>query len=487
MFRKTLKMLSYLLLMLTLCAITMIVIVSLQDPNRYKTALIDSLNQAYSTNLSVQGKIEYQWWPKPTIVMNQLILPFNVSNQQGQISAEKAKLGLSFSALLAKDPSKANLEIEGLIVSVDDKQGNRRDNNLAYLSVNLERNERLILINNIEIKEGGIELQGQAQLDLQHERPFLKGSFSSSKFNFNYPEKTDKKSSSSSSTTKSPFILNLADWLDSELSLSANEFSINTVNLKNVLLNIKSNQGKSVLEISKATWLQGNLTAQLSAEPTANKRYQFQTLVKLENAKIDKLLPVRIKQGGDFRFVFKGNKEARDLQTASRHWDGSFFWHLSPTHFWLPQESKPSFAVGLLKALNPLAKPKLPSEVSCAVARFKLKDGQAVSIRQIASESPNLKVVGSGLIYLPDESLDLEFELIPSQTTLLPSDKTKFVKVAGTFSKPEFSLGPKSLLAESASLLSAIATSGLSLVAEQVIEGFNEEEKPCQKLLNEDF
>ena len=121
----------------------------------------------------------------------------------------------------------------------------------------------------------------------------------------------------------------------------------------------------------------------------------------------------------------------------------------------------------LVDKLNPFHRADPVTDMKCAVIHFEIEDGVLDSDNEIFFETDKMKVVGGGKVDLASEKLDI---------TLTPharkgvgvnvSSVVKFMKVGGTIRSPALGVDGKGLLHSGAVAGAALATGGLSILAE---------------------
>ena len=115
---------------------------------------------------------------------------------------------------------------------------------------------------------------------------------------------------------------------------------------------------------------------------------------------------------------------------------------------------------------------KLSTRVDCAVLRLPLKDGVALIDRSIALETEQLAVSARGEVRFDDETLSLAFAPTPKQGLKSnPLDLARLVALKGPWRNPQVQLDPKGLLGIAATLGAATASGGVSLLAQQLLQG----------------
>lgn len=139
----------------------------------------------------------------------------------------------------------------------------------------------------------------------------------------------------------------------------------------------------------------------------------------------------------------------------------------------------------LFSALNPLAAKEDYTVLSCAVARFRVKDGIATTDKGIAVETDKVNVVGSGTVDLRSERLDLAVKPEAKQGLGLNLGSTLagLVRVQGTLAAPAVGIDQMGAAKTAASIGAALATGGLSMVGQALLDKAGQDPNPCQTAL----
>jgi uncharacterized protein involved in outer membrane biogenesis len=135
----------------------------------------------------------------------------------------------------------------------------------------------------------------------------------------------------------------------------------------------------------------------------------------------------------------------------------------------------------LFSSLNPLAKHEEFSNWECTVVSVNLVDGLA-DIDGMLAQGEKVMIVGGGDVNLKTEKLNIEFNTKPRSGFGISADMfvTPFVKVKGTLSSPSVGLNKKGTLLTGGA---AVATGGLSLLLEAVLDRVTAEGDQCEKAL----
>jgi hypothetical protein len=142
-------------------------------------------------------------------------------------------------------------------------------------------------------------------------------------------------------------------------------------------------------------------------------------------------------------------------------------------------------AMQLLDALNPLAQRSEHTSLSCAVAHFQVKDGIAGAQNGIAVETDSVNIVGSGAIDLKTERLD--FTVKPEAKEGLGinigSSLAGLVRIGGRLAEPTIGVDREGAAKAAVSVGAALATGGLSVLGQALLDRKSRDPHPCQTAL----
>jgi hypothetical protein len=138
--------------------------------------------------------------------------------------------------------------------------------------------------------------------------------------------------------------------------------------------------------------------------------------------------------------------------------------------------------LSLLGILNPVDLSREAASLQCAVLQFDVADGIASSKRGLAVQTASLNILGGGAINLRTSEIELRFKTAARKglglNLLAIADK--IVYVTGTLQDPRAAIDPTGLLVQGTA---AWATSGLSLVYDQLAARLTASGNPCDTVL----
>jgi len=139
--------------------------------------------------------------------------------------------------------------------------------------------------------------------------------------------------------------------------------------------------------------------------------------------------------------------------------------------------------VELFEALNPFATKQAETLLECAVARLNLADG-IVTLKPFAVRSERVTTVGGGSLDLKTEKLSFDWITKPRRGLGISASAltNPYIKVGGTLSKPTIAVKPLEATVQTGA---AVATMGLSLVAQGLWNRMTSGREVCQKAIEE--
>lgn len=138
----------------------------------------------------------------------------------------------------------------------------------------------------------------------------------------------------------------------------------------------------------------------------------------------------------------------------------------------------------LMSMLNPFSESDSSTTLNCAVVNFAIEDGLAKADNGIAISMDTLNILGDGDINLKNEELDISLKAEPKEGLGLSASKfVSLVKLSGTLASPSPAADLGGTLSTGASLGTAVATGGLSLIAEGLLDRVTADLSPCDTAL----
>jgi uncharacterized protein involved in outer membrane biogenesis len=134
----------------------------------------------------------------------------------------------------------------------------------------------------------------------------------------------------------------------------------------------------------------------------------------------------------------------------------------------------------LINMLNPFSQSSDNTQLQCAVVNFDIKNGMATTNKGIAVSTNQINIIGSGVINLETEGLDIGIKPEPKEGLGINAGKlASFVRVGGTLAYPQPTTDLTGALSTGLSVSTAFSTGGLSLLAEGLFDRATADADPC--------
>ncbi len=276
-----------------------------------------------------------------------------------------------------------------------------------------------------------------------------------------------------------------------DLSLAVESVRSKRLPMSKAALKLKLQNGALAIKPITAAIAGGKLSAATSLAPAGKKR------MKLDfELAIDGLMPGRLPK-------FKQDEPIRDAKTditarASGRGDsvraimaGLNGGLLVKTGEGVIKSSKLEMAgadvfARTFSMLKPDSGEDDVTELQCAVVRFTIEDGLAVSDNGIAMETPRITVVGGGAINLKTEEIDLGIRPHAREGLGIGAGQlAELVRLRGTLARPEAKPSTLAAVKTAATVGAAFATGGLSLLAGGLFDRATADPHPCATALGE--
>ncbi len=125
----------------------------------------------------------------------------------------------------------------------------------------------------------------------------------------------------------------------------------------------------------------------------------------------------------------------------------------------------------LFSLLNPMSAADTSTALECAVIRFPIADGVARNPTGIGVQTQKLTIVGGGTLDLRTEALDIGAKPKPREGIGINlSSLVDFVRLGGTLAHPRVATDAKGVTTAGLKVGAAVATGGLSLLAEGLFD-----------------
>lgn len=152
----------------------------------------------------------------------------------------------------------------------------------------------------------------------------------------------------------------------------------------------------------------------------------------------------------------------------------------------LKQSLMTGFGTGLLSSLNPFTKEEEDTELICAIILFDIENGIADANKKIAAQMTDVTWFGSGEINLETEEIDFGMNPKPRKGLGISlGSLAKLAHVGGTLAHPKVELDPTDAAVKYGKYTAAMATGGLTLVADLLFSKIKANKDVCTAIMED--
>ena len=308
--------------------------------------------------------------------------------------------------------------------------------------------------------------------------------------NINTNQNNKVKNSNSKLLPNDPLPFHLIRKNDLDLKIKIGRLRANFFDFENATVNAKSNNG--IFQFGPFDGMLGGGHALLQLDVNANSTPALTSLnARIEGFDMSKAGAFRdsntIESSGDAftTLAISGSGESIASILGNANGGGLLYFE----DMLIKNGTLDLFATDLFKktlnAINPFKKKKKDTQISCAGFAFNIENGLFKTPYGVAAEANDYSMTGTGQINFATEAIDLEFKTkVKKLLAINPLEKlTGLVKVKGELATPVVTLNPKGIFEIGATVGAAIATGGLSLLAQDQYEKLKAKSELCTKAL----
>ncbi|WP_423907399.1 AsmA family protein [Candidatus Spongiihabitans sp.] len=268
------------------------------------------------------------------------------------------------------------------------------------------------------------------------------------------------------------------DWLmdvQAEINFSAEHFKNTAFILDNFKSTISVDNGHLVTKVSGES-SQGSINANLAlaAKNQTGQNQKFNAHLEVNGKNVDfsaltKLEKSALDNAGIFSVGINLDGTGGSISEIAGNATGSVLLEFSGAQIKNDglQLIGGDLFLGLFDAINPLSKQAEYLDIECGVIQFNVNDGVAKTERGLALKTTKVTLLGGGDVKLGNEKLKLVIR--PKARAgfgINVNSIAKMIRVGGTIKHPQIETDPKGLVESGIALSAAIASGGLSLLAQ---------------------
>lgn len=191
---------------------------------------------------------------------------------------------------------------------------------------------------------------------------------------------------------------------------------------------------------------------------------------------------------GPIRLQIKGTSQGDSVAEIMGAYNGNLLIEVGAAT--MPNSNVNLFGADILMSvfnkLNPLSKTEENTHLECAVINLNIEDGITRIDRQIALQTTKMRMVGSGEINFKTEQLSLGFKPYAREGVGLNLGSVAgMAKIGGTLANQKMEVDARGVLKAGATAGAALATGGLSLLAQGLFNRTTDDPAPCKTALGQ--
>ena len=346
-------------------------------------------------------------------------------------------------------------------------------------------------LNEINLKLGSSDLSGKASLAIKGKRPALTAALSSNLVDLTAFTGDKKKDAKQPKKTRvfppDPLPFESLKLADLNLDIKSHQVKTSDVNMENVNLTFSLVNGKLMVKPLNARLAGGTLAMEMNLDASNGKSGALDTGLEIKSLEPSALPDLKDEiSGGKTDITLKAKGAGKSVAAIMAGLNGNLLMKMGPG---VLKSSSAATAgsdvfVSTYQLLYPGAKGSKDTEIQCGVVRFDIKDGIATTDKGIAFATNKMNIIGSGIVDLKTEKLDIGINPQAREGVgISPAQLAELVRLGGTLAEPKAVPDTKAAFKTAAAAGAAMATGGLSILAQGLFDKATADEDPCATAL----
>jgi uncharacterized protein involved in outer membrane biogenesis len=278
-----------------------------------------------------------------------------------------------------------------------------------------------------------------------------------------------------------PILLDALDLFNADINLSAKQVVTPSLPISDTLLSMSLQDGTLTMKPLNTMIAGGSLKGELSLD-NHNNNYLV-TDLSITGLQPEKVVDIKDKLKGaktDITLNIEGS--GKSVSEIMAGLNGKVLVQVAEGQ--MPDSALGALGTDLLSAVNPFSADADTTLLECAVVNLSIKDGLATADNGIALSTDKMNIIGNGTINLKDETLSIDIKPEPKEGIGISAGKlASLVKLGGTLANPTPTTDAAGVLTTGASAATAVATGGLSLVVEGLLDRATADYNACDTAL----
>ncbi len=345
-------------------------------------------------------------------------------------------------------------------------------------------------LKDMKFNAGKTDLTGNMTINMKGERPAVAATLNSNLIDltpFAGEKPEDKKAKKDKVFSKDPLPLEGLKTVDANLDVTAKQVKTADMELENVKLVMTLTNGKLALKPLNATTSGSNLALQMDLDASNPKSANVKTRIDIKNFQPSSLPKYKDKfTGGKTDVAIDVSGAGNSVANIMAGLNGKFLAQMGAGTF---KSSATSAATAdafssLKSAIYGGKDSGSDTQINCGVINLNIKDGIATADKGIAINTSKMNIIGSGVINLKTEELDIAIDPQAREGVGISAGQlAELVKIGGTLAEPKAVPSTEAALKTAASAGAALATGGLSILAQGMFDKSTADEDPCATAL----
>ncbi len=273
---------------------------------------------------------------------------------------------------------------------------------------------------------------------------------------------------------------------DVDLKFKAKKLITKDLTIDDVNLSLALNNGK--LQITQnAKAVGGTISATINLDGSNGKSASLSNNIELKQIELGQLSAIKEKEiltGGKTDITIKANGSGTSVSAIMAGLNGKLLVTVGSGRISSKamELASADALMDTLSMLNPMAEGSDGSLLECAVVNFDIKDGIATANNGIAMSTDQMNILGGGNINLKTEALDIGIAPKAKKGVgLNVAQLAALVRLGGSLANPTPKADTEAALKKGLAAGAAVATGGLSLLAEGLLDGGSGDDdgNPC--------
>ena len=364
------------------------------------------------------------------------------------------------------------------------------------LKANVTDQKGAYLLKDMQFKADKTDLSGDLLVNLKDKRPALTASLNSNLVDLvpftGKGEKTEKDKKKSAKKEKvfpsDPLPFESLKAVDATVDINAKQIRTADIALDNTILVMKLNNGNLVISKLNSNVGGGTLVMNMNLDASSGKTGNLDTNISVKGFQPSTLPDLKEKFTGaktDLDTSVKGSGSS--IAAIMANLNGKFLMQMGPgTYKSSTANAATSDIFSSMKSaiFSDKSASSGETKLNCGVVNLNIKDGIATADKGIAVSTTKMNIIGSGVIDLKTEKLDIGIDPQAREGVGISAGQlAELVRIGGTLAEPKAVPDTKAAVMAGISAGAAVATGGLSLIAGGLLDKETADEDPCNTAL----